>query len=65
MSKAVIVTLDGMEWELIDSQVVSEDKDCVTIRKIYNPKVGLPVSIDIFVPQKQKEAHAAGQGISE
>jgi hypothetical protein len=65
MSKVVIVTRDGMEWELIDSQIVSEDKDYVTIRKTYNPKVGLPVSIDIFVAQKQKEAHPAGQGIGE
>ena len=65
MSKVVIVTRDGMEWELIDSQIVSEDKDYVTIRKTYNPTVGLPVSIDIFVAQKQKEAHGAGQGISE
>lgn len=65
MTEAVIVTRDGMEWELTDSQIVSEDEDYVTIRKTYNPKAGLPVSIDIFVPQKQKEAHAAGQGISE
>ena len=54
MSKAVIVTRDGMEWELTDSQIVSEDKDYMTIRKTYNPKVGLPVLIDTFIPQKQK-----------
>lgn len=55
MSEAVIVTRDGMEWELTDSQIVSEDKDYVTIRKTYNPMVGLPVSIDIFVPSKKTE----------
>ncbi len=57
MSKAVIVTHDGMAWELIDSQIISEDKDYMTIRKTYNPKVGLPVSIDTFIPQKQKGAN--------
>jgi len=57
MSEAVIVTRDGVEWELTDSQIVSEDKDYMTIRKTYNPKVGLPVWIDLFIPQKQKEAN--------
>jgi hypothetical protein len=56
MSEAVIVTHDGMEWELTDSQIVSEDKDYMTIRRTYNPKVGLPVSIDIFIPQSQGPA---------
>jgi hypothetical protein len=56
MSEAVIVTRDGMEWELTDSQIVSEDKDYMTIRKTYKPKVGLLVSIDIFIPQSQGPA---------
>jgi hypothetical protein len=57
MSKSVIVTHNGMAWELIDSQIVAEDKDYMTIRKTYSPKVGLPVSVDITIPQKQKEAN--------
>jgi hypothetical protein len=63
MSKSIIVTRDGMEWELIDSQVIAEDKDHVTIRKTYNPKAGLPVSVEIIVPQKQNEANdGRGEG---
>jgi hypothetical protein len=52
-----------MVWELIDSQIVAEDKDYMTIRKTYSPKVGLPVSVDITIPQKQKEANG-GHGES-
>jgi hypothetical protein len=54
MSKFVIVTHDGMAWELIDSQIVAEDKDYMTIRKTYSPKVGLPVSVDITIPQNKR-----------
>jgi hypothetical protein len=61
--KSIIVTHDGMEWELIDSQTVAEDKDNRRIRKPYSPKIGLPVSADIIIPQKQGTNDGHGESV--
>jgi hypothetical protein len=63
MSRSIIVTHDGMEWELIDSQVIAEDKDHRTIRKTYSPKIGLPVAVDIIIPQKQGTNDGHGESV--
>lgn len=61
--KSIIVTHDGMEWELIDSQTVAEDKDNRRIRKTYSPKIGLPVSVDIIIAQKQGTNDGHGESV--
>jgi hypothetical protein len=61
--KSIIVTRDGMEWELIDSQIVAEDKDNRTIRNTYSPKIGLPVSVDIIIAQKQGINDGHGESV--